>query len=402
MTDTTLQSLVCNERGIAALIDSRAKVRQRPSKDLQDWCFAQAKRVHNVKLKCPYDSLPESIMSVSSTSLQQPNYPTLLRNRTHKDRGESTGGTVRSKKRERPHPGLIPVGKADLRGGGAVYSNRYSFMPIGESGEWHGGVSQPGREYQTREHYATNVSREDSATSFQCIQEATEVPTAVVHLPLQSPARNKHQITAMARKDSVTGLPYPNDESPTTDELTDARFFKLSQRISSRRQHANKPHEPVPEALIKATAALSPGTEMSKYHENKISHKSIVTDGHSNSVKPSRRDYKHLRALSQHARELDKREVMQRRHDSMRLDAEFNIKPARRPIVKEQHAIEVSGKVGGASLQHSRIKAIFQQEVDMSDIRRKNSSSVATEEPDIKRTFSGILGKDHTVSEEDE
>jgi hypothetical protein len=38
----------------------------------------------------------------------------------------------------------------------------------------------------------------------------------------------------------------------------------------------------------------------------------------------------------------------------------------------------------------------------MSDIRRKNSSSVATEEPDIKRTFSGILGKDYTVSEEDE
>lgn len=86
----------------------------------------------------------------------------------------------------------------------------------------------------------------------------------------------------------------------------------------------------------------------------------------------------------------------------MRPDAEFNVQPARRSTVKEQHAIEVSGRIGGTSLQHSRIKIIRQQEVDMSDIRRRNSLSVVTEEPDIKRAFSEILGKDYTVSEEEE
>ena len=206
----------------------------------------------------------------------------------------------------------------------------------------------------------------------------------------------------MAGKDSVTSLPYFGDEPPTTDELADVRFFKFSQHISLRRPHANTSHEPVPGAFNKATAVLSPRSEVSKYCESKMAYKSIATNGHPNSIKPSRRNNEHLQALSQYARELDQLEAMQRRHDFMSLDAEFDVQPARRPTVKEQHAIEVSGKVGGANLQHSQIKAIFQQEVDMSDLRQENSSSVATEKPDIKRTFSGILGKDYMVSEEEE
>jgi hypothetical protein len=400
MTDTTLQGLVRNEGDIAALVDSRGKVLQCPSKDLQGWCFAQAKRAHNIKLKGSCDSLAESITSVSSTSLQRSSIPALLRNRTHKDRGGSNGGSVRSisKKREGPHPGLIPIEKVNLRGGGAVYSNRYSFMSIGESDERYRGVTQPSRGYQMREHYAASVSRRDHTTCFQCIEEATEVPSIVVHLPLRSLAKNKHQATAMTRKDSATSLPYPNDEPPTADELTDARFFRISHSNSSRHQHANRSHEPVPKALIKGSAALTPRTEVGEYYENK----SIVTDSHPNSIKLAHRDDEHLRALFQNVRELDQLGEMQRRYDSMRPDADFNAQPARRPTVKEQHAIEESGKAGGVRLQHSRIKAIRQQEVHVNDFRRKNPSSVCTKEPDIKRTFSGILGKGYTVSEEED
>ena len=400
MTDTTLQGLIRNEGDIAALVDSRGEVLQRPSKDLQDWCFAQAKHAHNIKLEGSCDSLAESITSVSSTSLQRSSIPALLRNRTHKDRGGSNEVTVRSisKKRVGPHPGLIPIEKANLRGGGAVYSNRYSFMSIGENDERHRGVTQPSRGYQMREHYAASISRRDRATCFQCIEEATKVPSIVVHLPLRSLAKNKHQVTAMARKDSSTSLPYPDDEPPTADELTDVRFFRISHSNSSRHQHANTSHEPVPKALIKGSVALTPRTKVGEYYENK----SIVTDSHSNSIKLAHRDDEHLRALSQNIRELDQLEEMQRRYDSMRPDTDFNVQPARRPTVKEQHAIEVPGKASGVSLQHSRIKAIRQQEVHVNDFQRKNPSSVFTKEPDIKRTFSGILGKDYTVSEEEE
>lgn len=165
MTDLTLTRLVDNEGEIPGLLDSRGKIRCHPSKDLQDWCFAQVKLSHNVSRKDSEHSLAESIKSVSSAALR----------RTHATRRTFRRG-LRSGMAEEgmtQHAGLVPV--KQWREEGARYSKRFSFMPLDKSNAYTPStIAQSSRYPTANEQYESEGHCKDSAADHQPMRESSK------------------------------------------------------------------------------------------------------------------------------------------------------------------------------------------------------------------------------------